>query len=116
MMALQRSNTSDVLVTNSTPFLRSPSPTPEPVKLSPSLKQPSQQQAAQTVQQEVRKLSPKHKKPGLTLKQRPQQPITGSKRGLIDCLVVEDDSKPHYQDIGSTCLQTVVLRPPFSLF
>jgi hypothetical protein len=39
---------------------------------------------------------------------------------VTDSLVVEDDSKPHYRDIGSGVAglpwETVVLRPPFSLF
>lgn len=114
-MALQTSNIADVLVATSTPFLRSPSPTPEPAKLSPSLKQPSQQQA-HTVRaaEAVRRQSPK--KPGASPKQR-LFPVVGSKRSVTDCLVVEDDSKPGFKDIGSAFgLQTVVLRPPFSLF
>jgi hypothetical protein len=113
-MALQTSNIADVLVAASTPFLRSPSPTPEPAKLSPSLKQPSQQQAPTVQAEAVRRQSPK--KPGASSKQR-LPPVIGSKRSFRNCLVVEDDSKPGFKDIGSAFgLQTVVLRPPFSLF
>lgn len=117
MMALQTSNTS-----TETPFLRSPSPTPEPAKLSPSLKQPSsslgQHGALKAVQQQEdqgTRQSPKHKKLGLSSKQR-QNLVAGSKRSVTDCLVVVDDSKPDYRDISAAGLQPVVLRPPFSLF
>jgi hypothetical protein len=119
MMALQTSNTA-----TETPFLRSPSPTPEPAKLSPSLKQQnsssSQGPALQRVQQQdaqLRRQSPKHKKPGLSSRQR-QNLVADSKRSATDCLVVVDDSKPDYRDISAAgaCLQPVVLRPPFSLF
>lgn len=118
MALLQTSNQGDsVLLAASAPFLRSPSPTPEPAKLSPSLKQPSSKQL-QAVQQaaQVRRASPK-KKP--VSSSRPQAPVVGSKRSVTDSLVVEDDSKPHYRDIGSVAglpWETVVLRPPFSLF
>lgn len=117
MMALQTSNTA-----TETPFLRSPSPTPEPAKLSPSLKQPSSSLGAHGAlkavqQQEAPRPSPKHKKPGLSSKQR-QNLVAGSKRSVTDSLVVVDDSKPDYRDISAAgaCLQPVVLRPPFSLF
>ncbi len=114
-MALQTSN-ADVLVAASAPFLRSPSPSPEPAKLSPSLKQP--QQPTQALQQlksaQVRRASPV-KKPVSS-----KAPVAGSKRSVTDSLVVEDDSKPFYRDIGSVAdgipWETVVLRPPFSLF
>lgn len=119
MALLQTSNQGDSVQV--APFLRSPSPTPEPAKLSPSLKQQHSQQAqalqpksALSTRQSPKKAAGKHN----NLHRKPQS-VTGSKRSVIDSLlIVEDDSKATLRDIGSENLfsQSVVLRPPFSLF
>lgn len=102
----------DVLV-QVAPYLRSPSPTPEP-KLSPSLKQQQSQQSTVQLKQQVRKHSPKSKK---QVSSKRQPALTGSKRLVTDSILVEDDSKVALCDLGATfAAPSVVLRPPFSLF
>jgi hypothetical protein len=55
-------------------------------------------------------------KPASPTKQQQQPRPRPARQGAQQAVVVEDDSKPGFRDLGAGGHQTVLLRPPFSLF
>lgn len=99
------------------PYLRSPSPTPEPAKLSPSLKQPQGlEQHTQSLEDSPQKSSKDSYRKQSSSTARLTAAAKGPSKRFNHILVVQDDSKAEYKDIGASLEQTVLLRPPFSLY